>query len=419
MELVENEPTARPFQCDWQPCSKSFNRKSDLQRHYRIHTNERPYACVNPGCGKSFIQRSALTVHIRTHTGEKPHQCQHIGCGKRFSDSSSLARHRRIHTGKRPYRCAHEGCLKSFCRKTTMVKHQRKTHQRGIHSSEVDGDSSDSDDGETPGTPQHSSQHWPQSYPGVNQHQQLHHLTAMHRAHSYTDFGQQQQQQYLPPYGHRTAGPQDYHGAPTSSSHGLIIRAPVSQQHSYYIPEQNNPGVATMNTNPMSTYHVSRSQPERQDSGHEMSFHQVAQMPVLTESIQSSPSSYSSVSGRSTSQELYYPQQQAVQGSTYAVSHPSPDEQQMHNQRYVPTSLGQTPTQSMIVPKYEPVQDSYPPPPQEQQHWYDASAYHSPIEIVSNTHSLGSAGFYDPWSAKIEEYQDQSMQMPSARLENL
>ncbi|CZR65282.1 uncharacterized protein PAC_15182 [Phialocephala subalpina] len=104
MKLVENKPNARPFQCDWQACNKSFDRKSDLQKHYRIHTNNRPYSCMTPGCGKSFIQRSALTVHIRTHTGEKPHQCQHIGCGKRFSDSSGLRRHRRnLH--ERLYQC--------------------------------------------------------------------------------------------------------------------------------------------------------------------------------------------------------------------------------------------------------------------------------------------------------------------------
>lgn len=66
--------------------TQSFNRKSDLQRHHRIHTNERPYTCNQPDCGKSFIQRSALTVHIRTHTGEKPHQCEAPTCGKSFSD---------------------------------------------------------------------------------------------------------------------------------------------------------------------------------------------------------------------------------------------------------------------------------------------------------------------------------------------
>lgn len=298
-----------------------------------------------------------------------------------------------------------------------MVKHQRRSHQRGIHSSELDGETSDSDEGESPSTPQHSGQQWAQSFPGNNGHQQLQHVHAMHRAHSFADFGQQQGQYGLGPYGQRhsvSGGPQDYNTTPTAASHGLILRAPLSQQHSYYIPEQNNPGVATMNTNPMPTYHVPRPQPERHHSVHEIPYHgsQVPQMPVLSESIQSSPSSYSSVSGRSASQELYYAHQPA-QAATYALQTTSPGESQMPGPRYA-----HTPQPLMNVPKYEPVQESYPPPPQEQQHWYDATTYHSPVEIVSSTHSFGASGLYDPWTAKIDEY-DQSMQMPSARLENL
>ncbi|KAF3905407.1 hypothetical protein ABW21_db0208545 [Orbilia brochopaga] len=100
--IIDERHAPKQFPCDWPDCNKKFNRKSDLQRHHRIHTNTRPYACTFAGCKKSFIQRSALTVHIRTHTGEKPHH---------------------------------------FCRKTTLIKHARRAHGIGQNLDVSDDDS--------------------------------------------------------------------------------------------------------------------------------------------------------------------------------------------------------------------------------------------------------------------------------------
>lgn len=410
LELVENEPNARPFQCDWQTCNKSFNRKSDLQRHYRIHTNERPYSCMTPGCGKSFIQRSALTVHIRTHTGEKPHQCQHIGCGKRFSDSSSLARHRRIHTGKRPYKCAHEGCLKSFCRKTTMVKHQRRSHQRGIHSSELDdGETSESDSGDSPSTPQHSGPiHWPQTV--ALQHNsampQGHH---MHRAHSFADFGQQVESFGMPqpPYGHShrhsvSGGPQNFPAQIQEHLNPMTQRPPSLPTHSsFYVPELNNPGVATLNTNPPQIYHVPRLQIETH------------QQKIL----QSSPSNYSSASSGSpiiAPRDRYYAHQPAYSSETTspADQHQQPIIQYQQLPQHLPPQ--QPPT---------PVQEQYQPPaPVQDGQWYENVPYQSPVGVlpIHQIQAFPQPQIYSQWmQQKLDTFDDPSLQMPSARLETL
>ncbi|EXV05359.1 zinc-finger double domain protein [Metarhizium robertsii] len=394
LELVEYEPTTRPFQCDWESCNKSFNRKSDLQRHYRIHTNERPYTCTTPGCGKSFIQRSALTVHIRTHTGEKPHQCQHIGCGKRFSDSSSLARHRRIHTGKRPYKCAHDGCLKrsSFCRKTTMVKHQRRSHQRGLHPNDMlDDCTSESDMGESPPTPGQTMS-WPMQ--GAITHPAMAHSHPMHRAASFADFGHHVNQYGMSQQmGSRHSMPAEVHEYHAQDAGMQIVHRPTGMpQQAYYVIDQNNPGIATMNTNVPHAYHIPRQHVER--PAIDMTYSAGSMT-----SISSSPASFSPASGHSP----------AIHDGMYTHQPPAAPTYSLQDAASVET-------QNNMVPYAQQMPQTQGSQPENEWGYH----YQSPVEVatIGQIPAYGS-GVYDMYSGLKIEFDDPTMQLPSSRVETM
>ncbi|XP_044185302.1 zinc finger protein 568-like [Thunnus albacares] len=105
----------KPYVCN--TCEKRFSSASALSAHLTIHTGEKPYSCQI--CGKDFRCNDGLMVHMRTHTGEKPYMCN--TCGKRFGHSSNFTKHKRTHTGEKPYFC--DTCGKRFCKRSGLKKH--------------------------------------------------------------------------------------------------------------------------------------------------------------------------------------------------------------------------------------------------------------------------------------------------------
>lgn len=274
-----------------------------------------------------------------------------------------------------------------------MVKHQRRSHQHGIHPSELyGGDTSDSE-GESPSTPQQLRQlQFPPNAISSRSAMPVRHQ--LHREHFFADFGHQQSQPYPLPhrYGHGhnlSSGPQAFN-SPIPEHNPLISRAPSLPAHSsFYVTEQNNPGVwATLGMNPLQ-YQTCQLSRQRQSQ----------------EMHQSSLSSYSLVLRASPLGEPYYDQPTA-QVARRAI-HSSPRAELMHAVQF------QQPLAQSLA------QQQYQPSPSQDGLWYENVSYQSPIEIVSQMQAYQERISANPWIEKIEAYDDLSLQMPRMRIENL
>lgn len=346
-----------------------------------------------------------------------------------------------------------------------MVKHWKRTHQRGTNSPELDDMISDGGSDSAPPTPDsHPAMPW-QAHHGQLMGNPGHQIQ---RAASFADFGQHMNGYGLQqPYNHRHSlssnGQPEYHGAASLGQPPLHHGHPQQQQHpgvqilqrtgsmphhhNYFVPDQNNPGVATMNTTQHPAAQHPHYQPHVPRQGVERLPLEIPAYPNAQDLANSmpnnSPGSFSAASGRSpsaqdgfythvppgqtaaytlspvtqqTSQMMTFPQGAVTAAQVMAQQQQPVQQQQQAQQQQPQNPQAATPQSAVVEPQYQQPQ-AVPQPPQQ---WYDSAQYQSPVEVttIGSLPPFGSGGLYDPWGQKLE-FEDPSMQLPSARVESM
>lgn len=292
-----------------------------------------------------------------------------------------------------------------------MVKHQRRSHQRGLHPNELlDDCTSESDSGESPSTPTQPSMSWPLH--GVVPSQAMASQgPVLHRAASFADYGHHMagynmHDQYQ--HRHSLGDVHEYHSQAPEQHHNIqaIQRTQSMSQQPYYVIEQSNPAIATMNASQVQQHYVPRQHVERPTV-------EIPYTATNLTSMHSSPGSFSPASGHSPSMPDGLYTHQAPQSATYALHNATPVEQQQPMVSYaqqMPQSASQ-PQPPMAV------QAQQTSPHSEHEQWYQ---YQAPVEVatIGQLPPFGS-GVYDLYGGAKIEFDDPSMQLPSSRIETM
>ncbi|KID81264.1 hypothetical protein MGU_11364 [Metarhizium guizhouense ARSEF 977] len=268
-----------------------------------------------------------------------------------------------------------------------MVKHQRRSHQRCLRPNVIlDDCASESDIGEPPTTPGQTMS-WPMQEASTPP--TLAHGHPMRRAASFA-FDHHVNQYGLPEQmDSRHSMPAEVHEAHAQdASMQMVHRHAGTPQQAYYLIDQNNLGIATMDPNVHHAYHIPQRQFERP----------VIEMPYSTKSMasisSSSPVSFSSVPGHS----------QAIRNDMY--THQSPPTSTCSLQHTISVE-----SKNNMVSYTQGVQQTQVS--QSEDEW--GYQYQPSVEVATfGQISAFGSGVYNVFSGPQIGFDDPTMQLPNS-----
>lgn len=118
---------AKTYFCEYEGCKKAFTRPSLLTEHQEVvHQGKKPYQCEQ--CSRSFSKKSHLERHAFVHSTNKPFHCSY--CQKGFVTRQQLRRHEITHT--KSFKCPHDGCDESFYKHPQLRSHILAVHEKKL-----------------------------------------------------------------------------------------------------------------------------------------------------------------------------------------------------------------------------------------------------------------------------------------------